>query len=241
MRLKTLIALAAIAGSLGLAGCKPKETTIPGELEARQRDMATAEFQVKVCQTNITIEEAAVDSAQQQFNQAKTNYDRFMATNPLLTNAVYVKIKKDLSVQTGLIAYQQQAIKGREDAVERSSHPGTPTWIVDEGTYRDNRGIIRHRGHWKQPDEGARIALNKACRGYLANARNELANAYAQLNADQQALVKIKNDVDTFQANKLHDAESLLNTAKSHLTEAQSNLAAAKSHLETINTSLKKN
>jgi uncharacterized protein YydD (DUF2326 family) len=95
--------------------------------------------------------------------------------------------------------------------------------------------------NWEQPGEGARIALNNACRIYLVNARNVLANTYAQIRADQQALVKIKNDVDTFQANKLHDAESLLNTAKSHLTEAQSSLAAAKSHLETINTSLKKN
>ena len=87
------------------------------QVEAYQRDLrfvAATEIQVKVCQTNITIEEAAkkaaVEQAQQQFNQVKSNYDRFMATNPLLTNAVYVKIKKDLAFRTGLIPSLQETI-----------------------------------------------------------------------------------------------------------------------------------
>jgi hypothetical protein len=208
------------------------------QVEAYQsvlRFVATAEFQVKMCQTN-------VDSAQQQFNQARTNYDRFVATNPLLTNAVYVKIKKDLSACERSIALQQQAIPSLEAAVERTSHPGTPTFVRDEGWFNDN-GRRRQRYHWNQPDEGARIALNKACRGYLANARNELANAYAQIPLNQQKLEQIEGDVVAFQENKLHDAESALYAANARLTavrqsldeskeQAASSLAAAKSALE---------
>jgi hypothetical protein len=271
MQLKSLI-LVAIVGMIGLAGCKPKETTITGQifiaasggisfrlgavevllierqqatnylqkrqavindkiklatqanLEARQRDMDDAESQVKTSQINVTNEEQKVEDAQKQFDQAKKEYDRFMATQPLSTNAVYVKIKKDLNFRTGLIASQQQAIKLLEEEVEQTSHPGQPVWVDDSKT----------SGHWSKPDEAARIGLNKAYKKYLADGKNDLANTLAQINADKQALEKIENDVDEFQVNKLHDAESLLNTAKSNLTKAQSSLATAKSHLETI-------
>ena len=190
------------------------------------RNVAAAEFQVKVCQTN-------VDSAQQQFNQAKTNYDRFVATNPLLTNAVYVKIKKDLSACTQSIALQQQAIPSLEEAVERTSYPGTPTWVSPP----------RGNGYWKYPDEGARIALNNSYKIYLANARNQLAEAYTQIPLDQQKLEQIEGDVVAFQENKLHDAESAFDAANARLTAAKqlldkykeraaSSSAAAKSVLE---------
>jgi hypothetical protein len=179
---------------------------------------------VKTCQINITNEEQKVEAAQKQFDQAEGKYNQFMATQPLQTNAVYVKIKKDLARLTGLIAYQQQVIESQEEAVERTSQPGTPTWITPP----------RGNSYWKQPNEGARIALNQANQGNLINAENELADMYAQINADQQALRKIENDVDEFQANKLHDAESLLKAAKSRLTEAQSRLTAVESNLDTI-------
>ncbi|MGD0253495.1 MAG: hypothetical protein ABSC01_12460 [Verrucomicrobiota bacterium] len=52
------------------------------------RNAAWTEFQMKVCQTNIAVEESAVNDAQQQFNEAKAEYDRFMATNNTVREAV---------------------------------------------------------------------------------------------------------------------------------------------------------
>jgi hypothetical protein len=43
---------------------------------------------MKVCQTSIAVEESAVNDAQQQFNEAKAEYDRFMATNNTVREAV---------------------------------------------------------------------------------------------------------------------------------------------------------
>lgn len=271
MKLKSLI-LVVIVGVIGLAGCKPKETTITGQvfiaasggisfrlgavevllierqqvtnylqkrrvvisdkikaatqamLEARQRDMADIESQVKTCQINVSNEEQKVEEAQKQFDPVKKEYDQFMATQPLLTNAVYVKVKKDLTFRTGLIPSQQQAIKDMEKNVQQSSRPGQAVWVTDSKTV----------GHLAQPNETARMGLNRAFETYLANAKNDLANTYVQIKNDQQALSKMENGVDEFQANKLHNAESLLDTAKSRLTQAQSRLDTAKSHLENI-------
>src|SRR5208283_3782197 len=107
------------------------------------RNVAAAEFQVKVCQTNIIIEEAAkkaaVEQSQQQLNQAKSNYDRFMATNPLLTNAVYVKIKKDLAFQTGLTVSLSQTITY---LTEELGKPYSPQRWVQDGAG------INGSGHW---------------------------------------------------------------------------------------------
>ena len=112
------------------------------QVEAYQSDLrfvATAEFQVKVCQTN-------VDSAQQQFNQAKTNYDRFVATNPLLTNAVYVKIKKDLTFCTQSIALQQQAIPSLEKAVDELRIRELQLGSVRHGAMVIRNILMRGRG-----------------------------------------------------------------------------------------------
>jgi len=238
MKLKNIIALMAIAGLLGLAGCKPKETTITGQvvisdkikavtqarLEARQRDITNAESLVQTCQINVSNEEQNVKDAQKQFATVKNEYDQFMATQPLLTNAVYVKIKKDLAFRTGLIPSQQQTIQSLKDEIIQTSRPGQRVWV------QTSPG----KGYWSNPDETARIALNQADKIYLVNAKNVLTNTYAQIKADQRALEKLEYGVDEFQANKLHAAESLLNTAKSRLTQAQSKLDTAKTHLETI-------
>lgn len=273
MKLKCLI-LVAIVGVIGLAGCKPKETTIPGQvfiatqgrenirlgavevllierqqvtnclqkrqavisdkiklatragLEARQRDTANAESQVKTCQINVTDAVQNVEAAQKQLDQAKAKYDQFMAAQPLLTNAVYVKLKKDLAFRTGLIPIQQQTVQFLEEEVNKPYSP--QTWV------QDYNGINGTSGHWAGPTQAEQLIEKQAVGKRLADAKNDLANTYARINADQQALEKIENGVDEFQANKLHDAESLLNTAKSRLTEVQSSLAAAKSRLETI-------
>ena len=263
--------LVAIAGVIGLAGCKPKETTITGQvfiaasggisfrlgavevllierqevtnclqkrhvvisdkiravkqamLEARQRDIADAESQVETCQINVTNAEQKVEDAQKQFDPVQKNYDQFMATQPFLTNTVYVKIKKDLAYRTGIIPSQQQSINSMEKEVNKPYQP--QTWVVDNG---------KGDGHWAGASREEQDEYKRTEGIYLANANNDLANTYARINADQQALAKIENDVDGFQANKLHDAELLLNAAKSDLTKAQSSLAAAKSHLATL-------
>jgi hypothetical protein len=209
-------ALAAAAKAQAEAHWRVLPNLVKAQVEAYQSDLrnvATAEFQVKVCQANITIEEAAekaaVEQAQQQLNQAKTNYDRFMATNPLLTNAVYVKVKKDLAFRTGLIPSQQQAIKFCEEK------------------FRQDRA-------YNSTPIKARVALVRADQTSLANAKKDLANTYAQIPLDQQALVQIEGDVVAFQENKLHDAESALTAAAAgaKLTDAKSSLVAANQHLE---------
>jgi len=274
MKLKSLI-LVAIAGVIGLAGCKPKETAISGQvfiatsgrenirlgavevllierqqvtnclqkrqavisdkmkavtqamLEARQRDMANAEFDVKARQNNVTNAEQNVEEAQKQFDPVKKEYDQFMATQPFLTNAVYVKIKKDLAFRTGQILSKQQNIGYLEHEISKPYSP--QTWVLDSVNRNGQLG-----GHWAGSSQAEQAEQKQAAGKNLADCTNDLANTYAQINADQQALEKIENGVDEFQANKLHDAESLLNTAKSHLTQAQSRLDTAKSHLETI-------
>ena len=186
------------------------------------RNVASAESQVKTCQINVINEEQKVEDAQKQFDQAKAKYDQFMATQPLRTNAVYVRIKKDLTVQTGLIALQQQRIESNEEGVGRTSQPGTPATLY-------TRNGWRYSG---QSGEGSRIALNQAHQGNLIAAQNELANAYAQINADQRALTQIEGAVVAFQENKLHAAKSALDAAGARLTEAKSSLVAAKQSLD---------
>jgi hypothetical protein len=273
MKLKSLI-LVAIVGVIGLAGCKPKETTIPGQvfiatsgrenirlgavevllierqqvtnylqkrqavnsdkkklatramLETRQRDVANAESQVKTCQNNVANEEQNVEDAQKQFDPVKKEYEQFMATQPLLTNAVYVKIKKDITFRTQIIPSQQQTITFLEEEVNKPYLP--QTWV------QDYNGVNGTSGHWAGATQAEQLIEKQAVGKRLTDAKNDLDNTYARINADQQALEKIENGVDEFQANKLHDAESLLNAAKSRLTQAQSRLDAAKSHLETI-------
>src|SRR5208282_115930 len=266
MKRKSLI-LVAIVGVIGLAGCKPKETTIAGQvfiatsgrenirlgavevllierqqvtnylqkrqamiasanLEARQNDTADAEFALKAWQNKTTNAVQNVEAAQKQFDPVKKEYDQFMATQPLLTNAVYVKLKKDLAFRTGLIPSKQQTINFGEAEVNKPYSP--QTWV------QDYNGVNGTSGHWSGSSEAEQEEQKQIYRKHVADAENDLANTYAQINADQQALEKIQQDVDEFQANKLHDAESLLNAAKSRLTQAQSSLAAAKSHLETI-------
>jgi hypothetical protein len=187
MKRKSLI-LVAIVGVIGLAGCKPKETTMPGQvfiatsgrenirlgavevllierqqvtnylqkrqvvisdkmklatramLETRQRDTANAEFDVKARQNNVTNAEQNVEAAQKQFDPVKKEYDQFMATQPFLTNAVYVKIKKDLAFRTGLIPSQQQTISYGEEEVNKPYSP--QTWVLDYN------GINGTSGHW---------------------------------------------------------------------------------------------
>jgi hypothetical protein len=193
-------------------------------LATHQRDIADAESQVKTCQINVSNEEQNFEDAQKQFDPVKQEYDQFMAAQPLLTNAVYVKIKKDLNFRTGLIPSQQQAIQILQQETQKSSHPSGSTPVFN-GRY----------GWQNVPnDDTVRAALYQANHIYLANAKKDLANTYAQIDADQQALAKMENGVDEFQANKLHNAESLLDTAKSRLTQTQSRLDTAKSHLENI-------
>jgi hypothetical protein len=190
------------------------------QVEAYQRDLrfvAAAEFQVKVCQTNITIEEAAkkaaVEQAQQQLNQAKSNYDRFMATNPLLTNAVYVKIKKDLAFRIGLIPNLQETI----------------TFLTQELNKPSLTPYSYPPQNWVQQNNE-----RQAVRKRLTDAKNDLANTYAQIPRDQKALAQIEGDVVAFQENKLHDAESALaaTVAGAKLTDAESSLVAANQHLD---------
>jgi len=273
MKLKSFI-LVAIVGVIGLAGCKPKETTIPGQvfiatqgrenirlgavevllierqqvtnylqkrqavisdkiklatragLEARQRDMANAESQVQTRQINVTNAVQNVEAAYKQVDQAKATYDQFIAAQPLLTNAVYVKLRKDLAFRTGLIPTKRNTISFGEAEVNKPYSP--QTWVLDYN------GIHGTSGHWVGATPAQYAEQKQIDRQHVADASKDLASTYAEINADKQALGKIQQDVDEFQVNKLHDAESLLNTAKSHLTEAQSSLAAANSHLETI-------
>jgi hypothetical protein len=264
MKVTKFFFLVAIAGVIGLAGCKPKETTITGQvfiaasggisfrlgavevllierqevtnyiqsatqaaLETRQDDIEEAEFEVKVRQNDVTNAEQQIKDAQKQFDPVKKNYDQFMAAQPFLTNAVYVKIKKDLALRTQIIPSQQQTVESLEKEVNEPYHP--QTWVGDNG-YLYGPG----NGHWAGASMAEQAEYKRILGIHLANATNDLANTYAQIDADQQALAKIENDVDGFQANKLHYAESLLDTANSRLTQAQSRLVTAKSHLETI-------
>jgi hypothetical protein len=195
-------------------------------MEARRNQIASLETEIATLQINVTNEEQNVEEAQKQVDQAKVKYDQFMAAQPLLTNAVYLKIKKDIPFRTGLIASQQQTRKFLEEEVNKPYSP--QTWV------EDYHGVNGTSGHWVGSTPAEWAEQKQVIGNRLADAENNLANAHAQINADQQALEKMENDVDEFQANKVHDAESLLNAAKSHLTETQSSLAAAKSHLETI-------
>ena len=204
------------------------------QMEAYQSDLrnvATAEFQVNVCQTNITIEEAAkkaaVEQAQQQLNQAKSNYDRFMATNPLLTNAVYVKIKKDLAFRTGLTLSLPQTITYLTQELKKPYSP--QTWIIDSVSQNGQRN-----GHRAGATQAEQAEQKQAVRERLADAKKDLANAYAQIPRDQQTLAQIEGDVVAFQESKLHDAESALAAAVAgaKLTDAELSLVAANQHLD---------
>lgn len=271
MRLNGFIVIA-FAGIVGLAGCKPKETTISGQVfiatsggvnirlgaveimllnredvlnylqkeqlgikdkfrlegQAKQeelvRDLADAASRVPACQRNLAIAEAQVEVSQQKFNQTKLDYDQFMASNPLLTNAAYVKTKQHLADQAQLIQSKQQSIKYMQGELQRYSIPGKPVWVIDAGT----------KGHWVQPDETVRKATYKAYQRNLVNAQTELANLYAQIELDKQALGKMEHDVNEFQAAKLSEAERQLNRVKSDVTQAQRDLAAAKSRLDAL-------
>jgi hypothetical protein len=222
--------LAAAAKAQAEAHWRALPNLAKAQVEAYQSDLrnvATAEFQVKVCQTNITIEEAAkkaaVEQAQQQLNQAKSNYDRFMATNPLLTNAVYVKIKKDLAFRTGLTLSLPNTISFGEEELRKPYQ--SQKWIVD------NR---KGDGHWVGDSMAEQAARKEFVRKNMADAKADMANAYAQIPRDQQALAQIEGGVVAFQESKLHDAESALTAAVAgaKLTDAELSLVAANQHLD---------
>jgi hypothetical protein len=197
--------------------------------EARKNEIAGLESKIPSLQSALTNEEQAVQIVQTNFDSVQSAYNDFMATRPFLTNDIYIKIKKDLTFRTQIIPSQQQTIDSLKKNAEQSSHPATPIWIVS-GV--DSQG--RTHGYWNSGDEAARIGLHNAYQIHLKSAQIDLANTYAQIKADKQALEKIEGDAGEFQVNKLHDAELLLNTAKSRLTQAQSRLDAAKLRLEIL-------
>ena len=141
----------------------------------------------------------------------------------LLTNAVYVKIKKDLAFRTGLIPSLQETITYLTQELNKP-YP-LPKWV---------QGRQNGSGHSTGVTRAEQDEQKQALRKQLADAKTDLASAYAQIPRDQQTLAQIKGDVVAFQESKLHDAESALAAAVAgaKLTDAKSSLVAANQHLD---------
>ncbi len=212
------------------ATTQAEKTKMLAEIDNYKKRLDDAKLTIKTCQINVTNEQRYVEAAQTQFNQAKEKYDQYVASQPLRTNAVYVKIYRDLILQTESIADQQAAIQHLQQEVNTTSQPGTPTYVQDTGK--------TPHGYWVQPNETARIGLNQASKIYLANAENDLAATYAQIKRDREELVKIVHDVNEFQATKFDKAERFLNEAQRRLTIARSTLDSARLRLQSYENNL---
>jgi hypothetical protein len=194
--------------------------------EARRNQISRLEAEIATLQSDVTNAEKAVRVAQTNFDSAQAKYNDFMATQPLRTNVVYVKIKKDLAFRVGIIPSQQQTIKY---LTEEANKPYSGrTWVIDFGGGNGRPAS----GHWAGSTIEDWEAQRQAVIKRLTAAKNDLANTYAQINADKQALEKMEQDVAGFQENKLNDADSLLDTAKSGMAQTQSRLDTARSNLD---------
>jgi hypothetical protein len=70
-----------------------------------------------------------MENRQRQLDTAKTNYYQFMASKPILTNEVYLRLKREINGQVGLAATEQQTIAYLEQEIEAPVSP--PKWVLD--------------------------------------------------------------------------------------------------------------
>ena len=121
MKIIIIIALVATAGILGLAGCKPKATTVSGQVfivtkgaenfklgaveilliekpqvtEFLQKKQPAIESEMASKRQDITNAEQEVATAQSNANKAEAYFDWFTANKPYKTNADYFKASSE--------------------------------------------------------------------------------------------------------------------------------------------------
>ena len=195
--------------------------------EARQKDIKSTKEQIKNLTDDLVLAGKSVEDAKINYDTVKSNYDRFVIIQPLLTNAVYVKIKKDLAFRTGIIPSQQQTISYLQDEVNKPYNP--QVWIGDNGYVYGNGN-----GHLAGASMAEQAEYKRTEGIHLANIKNDLANTYAQISADEQSLVDIQHDVKDFQFSLIKDAQLKLNVAKDKYNSIQIQLNGKLSHLRII-------
>jgi hypothetical protein len=182
------------------------------------QNITDAELAVKPCETNVALEESALNDAQQQFNKTKAEYDQFVASNSLITNAAYLKLSHQLN------SLLQQRTASQQSILSLQAE------IAGQGR------VVYGVGRGGDPTAASRYAQVQQDEAYLAAAKANLpilnqniTSVQQQLNNTTRLTMQFPSD---FQENKLHDAESILDEATSHLTDAQSILAAAKQRVD---------
>ena len=121
MKIKIVIALVTTAGILGLAGCKPKATTVSGQVfivtkgaenfklgaveillveksqvtDFLQKKQPAIESEMASKRQDITNAEQEVATAQSNANKAEAYFDWFTANKPYKTNADYFKVSSE--------------------------------------------------------------------------------------------------------------------------------------------------
>jgi hypothetical protein len=191
--------------------------------QTRQRDIASTTAAIASLQTSLTNETQWLAEAKNQFDAAQADYDRFRATQPWLTNAVYLKIKKDLAFRTGIITSQQQTIDFLQAELEKPYV--RQTWIVDNGL---------GQGHLAGPTQAEQAAQKQAVRKRLIDAKSDLDGTYNRIDVDQQTLARIETGAEEFQAGKLANARTAFNAAQSDLNQVQSRLTVADKRLKIL-------
>lgn len=195
-------------------------------LEAHQSAIDLAKAEVKSAQETVKNEAELIPNAQDQLDKAKAAYDEFMAAQPLRTNAIYLKVKRDLNFRTQLVVSQRQSIQELETELTKARNPAPAVWV------EDYNGQFGRSGHWA--GGGVSQVTIQADTLYLANAERDLEKTGAQIDADNQALRKMEQDVADVQGSKLQIAQSFLSAAQARLTQAQSRLFTAQINLETV-------
>jgi hypothetical protein len=150
MKIKIIIALVATAGILGLAGCKPKATTVSGQVfivtkgaenfklgaveillveksqvtNFLQKKQPAIESEMASKRQELTNAEQKVMIALNDDLNTRNDYNSMISNRPYETNADYVKIKSQLAIVSRLKDTFQQQYDSLVVKVESAIHDG---------------------------------------------------------------------------------------------------------------------
>jgi hypothetical protein len=193
-------------------------------LQSHQQDIKNAQSEMIKAQYDLADEQQKFTLAQANFNEEKIKHDAFVASAPFLTNAVYVRIKRDLELRMEAISSKQQTIKSEEDEVSGTSHPGISEWVPTGNGH----------GWLKSGDESERIQMNTTYKSMLITAKQDLENNYEQIQADTEALQRIEENFDGFQATKFSGEQLAFNEENERLETAKSMLSSKEFYLKSL-------
>ncbi|HLX94546.1 MAG TPA: hypothetical protein VKU37_02255 [Verrucomicrobiae bacterium] len=104
-------------------------TASQSEISKYNESLNDIQLSINTLMGTLTEEQTNVYAAQVKFNEAEQKYEQYLATQPLRTNAAYIRIYRDLISLLDSVANQQTALHGLAQAADKTSTPGTPIYV----------------------------------------------------------------------------------------------------------------